>query len=459
MTKQGRKRGLSDLARTRAVEIAKQSMEFKGPANWADERRRRNQSFLELDDYQKMVAMQQISEGLDLEIPYFRTHEGHAKTISVIDGQEYLNFSSYDYLGLNADARPARAAREAIEKYGVSASASRMVAGDRPIHNSLENSLADHYGAAAAQVFVSGHGTNVSVISALVGDGDLVIYDAFVHNSVSAGVQKSGASRRSFAHNDLLALERVLTQSRSCYRNILVVVEGLYSMDGDVPDLPGLLALKDRFNFWLMIDEAHALGCVGETGQGSFEHFGVNPNDVDIWMGTLSKTLSSTGGYVAGSSELINFLRYHADGFVFSVALPPAMAAAANCALAIMQAEPQRVAKLHANAKFFLRVARDLGLNTGQAQPGGVMPVIVGDSLKAIKLSEELFKQGVNVAPAVFPGVPQNTARLRFFLSADHTNQQMEQALMATKANLEKLINEKFGEALTEAFRRNAGKV
>lgn len=451
MTRKLAKRALSDQARTRAVELAKKAADRKVRSPEPLSPQRSNLPISQMEEFQRMVAFQQVSRGLGIENPYFRLHDGHAKAESRIDGQDCINFSSYDYLALNADPRPAAAASAAITQFGVSASASRMVAGERSVHRDLEQKIADHYNCEAAQVFVSGHGTNVSTISALVSDGDVVLYDAYAHNSITAGIEKSTASRHSFPHNDLTALERLLSAVRPSHRNILVTVEGLYSMDGDVPDLPKLLEMKDRYGFWLMVDEAHALGCVGATGKGSFERFDLDPGNVDIWMGTLSKTLSSTGGFIAGSADLINFLRYYADGFVFSVALPPALAASAKCALELMHAEPERAAKLQANAVYFMGKAASLGLDTGLGEGYGVMPVIVGDSLKAVKLSERLFERGVNVMPAIFPGVPMNSARLRFFLSSGHSKNQIDQALNLTAEELRRLNDEKFGEAFTAA--------
>jgi 8-amino-7-oxononanoate synthase len=450
MSRQGNKRGLTDLVRDRARDLARKSA-AQFPEASRVKSTRRNQNVSQIDDFQKMVATEQIAQALDIQNPYFRVHDGHPGTTSYIRERECLNFSSYDYLGLNSDPRPAAAAQAAIEKYGVSGAASRMVAGTRPVHDDLEDAIARHYGSEAGQVFVSGHATNVSAISALTGEGDVVLYDAYIHNSVTAGIEKSKASRRSFPHNDLKALERILERTRPTARNILVVVEGLYSMDGDVPDLPTLLDLRDRFGFWLMVDEAHALGCVGATGKGSFEHFGIDPGNVDIWMGTLSKTLASTGGFIAGSRDLVSFLRYHADGYVYSVSLPPVLAASALSALEIMLSEPERAAKLQANAKHFQKCADSLRLDTGLGEGYGVMPIMVGCSLKATKLSERLLERDINVMPVVFPGVPMQSARLRFFLSADHSFEQIETALSAVSEELRQLHDERFGEAISAA--------
>lgn len=320
------------------------------------------------------------------------------------------------------------------------------------MHAALEAAIARHYGVPAALTFVSGHSTNVSTIGYLMNERDLILYDNLAHNSIQVGMKLSGAARRSFAHNDLTALENMLAQSRGQFRNALIVVEGLYSMDGDTPPLPELIALKNKYGCWLMVDEAHALGCVGPTGKGSFEEYGISPASVDIWMGTLSKTLSSTGGYIAGSQALIDLLKGHASGFVYSVALAPALAASALCALDLLQAEPERVQKLQANCALFLRLARAAGLDCAGAGPFSIVPVLVGDSLLAAKLSERMLARGVNVMPVMFPAVPMQGARLRFFLSALHEPEQIETGVKILCEELSKLKDEGFGTAVPAAL-------
>lgn len=406
------------------------------------------QRFEDLADYRTIEKMRMVGSVLDVVNPFFRRHEGHAKATTVIDGNSVINFASYDYAGLNADIRTANAAKAAIDSYGVSPSGSRLVAGERPVHGALEAGLAQLYGVPAAMCFVSGHSTNVSTLGYLMTEGDLILYDSLVHNSIQVGMKLSGAARRAFAHNDLAALETLLIENRSRFRNALIVVEGLYSMDGDTPPLADLIALKHRYGCWLMVDDAHALGCVGATGKGSFEACGIDPRDVDIWMGTLSKTLASTGGYIAGSQALIDVLRGHASGFVFSVALAPALAASALCALQILMAEPDRVQQLQANCALFLQLAAAAGLDTGTAGAYSIVPVMVGDSLLAAKLSERLLARGINALPVMFPAVPMQGARLRFFLSSLHSADQIEAAVTATAQELQILRDSGFGTAV-----------
>ena len=212
-----------------------------------------------------------------------------------------INFSSYDYLGLNHHPAVRAAAHAAIDRYGVSASASRLVAGERPVHRALEPALASHYRQEACLTFVSGHAANVATIGALLGPRDLVVHDALAHNSIVMGAQLSRAERRSFAaQRHGWRSIRCCTRSAGRYERVLIVAEGLYSMDGDVCDLPALVELKERHQAWLMIDDAHGLGVLGARGLGVFEHFGVDPRRIDIWMGTLSKTLAACGGFIAG---------------------------------------------------------------------------------------------------------------------------------------------------------------
>ena len=405
-------------------------------------------SFAQLPEHQEIERMRRAGAFIGVENPFFRLHDGHAAAQTRIDGREVLNFASYDYCGLNADPRVSEAAKAAIDLYGTSPSGSRLVAGCRPVHDALETALARHYGAAAALTFVSGHSTNVSTIGHLMGEGDLILYDTLCHNSIQVGMKLSGAARRAFPHNDMAALEALLIESRGQYRHALIVTEGLFSMDGDVPPLSALIALKERFGCWLMVDEAHALGCVGPGGVGSFALDGSERGKVDIWMGTLSKTLAATGGYIAGSRALIDVLRGHASGFVYSVALAPALAAAALCALDLLGQEPERATRLQHNAALFLTAAREAGLQTGQAGPFGIIPVMVGDTLLAAKLSERLLARGVNVMPVMFPAVPMRAARLRFFLSALHQDAEIRHAVALTAEELEKLRQDGFGTAL-----------
>jgi len=392
--------------------------------------------FSQFADVKKIAIHKAVGRQWGIDSLYFRRHEGVARDTTVIDGRTCLNFSTYDYLGLNGSEEINAAARSALEKYGSSSSGSRPTSGERPPHRELERALADLHGAKDCVVFVSGHATNVWTIYQLFKKRDLVLYDSLSHNSIIQGAQFSGAMRLPFAHNDMDALEAALAAERHRYRRALIVTEGLFSMDGDIPDLPRLVALKEKYRCFLMVDEAHALGVLGATGRGIAEHYGMDPGVVDIWMGTLSKTLCGCGGYVAGCAELVECLKYLAPGFLYSVGMSPPLAAASREAVAVMLREPQRVRRLQEISRYFLDYAREKGLDTGRAQGHAVIPIMVGGSVETAMLASRLFQKGVYVIPIIFPVVEEKAARLRFFLSASHSREQVRQALDMAAAEL-----------------------
>jgi len=383
--------------------------------------------------YEKLIVPQIAAGHLGLRNPFFISHDGSAGAITQIDGKEYINFSSYNYLGLSGHPLVNKAAKDAIDRYGTSASASRLVAGERPIQRELEEALADVYGTQNCIVFVSGHATNVSTIGYLFGPKDLVVHDSLIHNSVLEGIKLSGATRRSFSHNDMNALDTLLSEIRMQFERVLIVVEGHYSMDGDIPDLPTLVEIKRRYQCFLMVDEAHALGVLGKTGKGIHEFYNLSGSDVDIWMGTLSKTLASCGGYICGENALVEHLKYAAPGFVYSVGLAPALAASALAALKIMFNEPERIARLQENGQLFLKLAQENKLNIGTSQGFSIIPAITGSSLKSAKLSGKFFDQQINVQPIIYPAVEEKAARLRFFLSCLHTQTHIEKSVKLLK--------------------------
>jgi 8-amino-7-oxononanoate synthase len=282
-------------------------------------------------------------------------------------------------------------------------------------------------------VFVSGHATNVTTIGYLFGPRDLIVHDALIHNSVIQGIQLSGATRLSFPHNDWRSLQAILQEQRLAHERVLIVLEGIYSMDGDFPDLPRFIDLKKRYRCFLMVDEAHSLGVMGRNGLGIREHFGLPGSEVDIWMGTLSKTLAACGGYIAGTRALVENLRHWAPGFLYSVGLAPPLAGAALESLAKMRREPQRVAALQARGRLFLELAKAAGIDTGTSMGLSVIPAITGSSLRATRVSNALFEQGIDVQPVLYPAVPEKTARLRFFLTCMHTEEQIR-GVVATLA-------------------------
>jgi 8-amino-7-oxononanoate synthase len=387
--------------------------------------------FESLPGYEKILLPKMAAQRFGLENPFFRVHDGVAGSTTQINGRQYINFSSYNYLGLCGHPRVNKAAKDAIERWGTSVSASRLVSGERAVQRDLERGLAEIYGVEDCLAFVSGHATNVTTIGYLFGPKDLILHDALIHNSVLQGAQLSGAHRRAFPHNDWQRLDELLAEIRGQFERVLIVLEGIYSMDGDFPDLPRFIDIKRRHKAFLMVDEAHSLGVLGAHGMGIAEHFGVNGQDVDIWMGTLSKTLASCGGYIAGNKALVEHLRYAAPGFLYSVGMSPTAAAAALESLRIMLVEPERVERLRQRGQFFLGLAREHGIDTGLSAGLSVIPAISKSSLKAAKLSNALFKAGINVQPIIYPAVDEGLARLRFFINSGHTEEQIRHTVEA----------------------------
>jgi len=390
-------------------------------------------SFQQHPGYQQLQIIHKGAAKLGVRNPFFRVHEGIAGATTVINGRQYLNFSSYNYLALSGHPRVSAAAKKAVDHYGTSVSASRLVSGERAIHRELESALANLYGVDDAVAMVSGHATNVTTIGYLFGANDLILHDELIHNSTLVGAQLSGAKRLSFPHNDFAALDHLLKQQRRHYQRVLIVLEGLYSMDGDFPDLPKFITIKNQHKAFLMVDEAHSLGVLGKNGLGIREHFGIDGKDVDIWMGTLSKSLAACGGYIAGESALIEHLKCLAPGFLYSVGMPPQVAAPALEAIRLLLEEPQRSQRLKELSGYFLARAKAVGINTGLSQGYAIIAAITGSSVRAGRLSQALFEQGVNVQPILYPAVPEKSARLRFFMSCSHTEQHLDQTIAAIK--------------------------
>lgn len=379
--------------------------------------------------YQQLKMMREGGKRLGIPDPFFKVHESTAGATTVIGGRECINFASYNYLGLAHHPKVIQAGIDALNRYGSSVSASRPVSGERPIHHELERAIAETYEVEDAVAFVSGHATNVSTLGYLLGPKDLILHDEYIHNSTVVGAQLSGARRMSFAHNDPAALETLLTRHRRQFERVVVVIEGLYSMDGDAPDLKRFVEIKQRHQAWLMVDEAHSFAVMGDRGLGLREYCGVPAGDVDIWMGTLSKTLSGCGGYIAGCRELVEMLRYFAPGFLYSVGMPAQVAGPSLAALQIMKEEPERLKRLHDISRYFLQQARLKGFDIGESIGVAVVPVIVGSSVLAAGLSDALLKDDINVQPILHPAVPEKSARLRFFLNCDHTREQIDRTL------------------------------
>jgi 8-amino-7-oxononanoate synthase len=376
-------------------------------------------------EYLSLQSQKAAAAALGIESPFFKCVEPLGGARALVNGRDCINYSSYNYLGMSGDPAVTAAAVAAVERLGTSASASRLVAGERPVHRELERALADHLGAEEALAFVTGYLTGVTTIGHLFRAGDLIVHDALIHNCTLVGSRLSGARTVEFPHNDADALGRILHAERKKFRRVLILAEGVYSMDGDLADLPRLVALKRRYRTFLMIDEAHSIGVLGRTGRGLGEHFGIDPAEVDLWMGTLSKALGSCGGYIAGRRPIIEYLRHTAPGFVYSVGMPPPVAAAALAALRLLHDEPGRVERLCGLSRLFLERARAAGLDTGPSHDSPIIPVIVGESRRSGLLAQALARRGINVQPIIFPAVEDAASRLRFFVTCLHTEAQI----------------------------------
>ena len=344
----------------------------------------------------------------------------------LVGGREMGMYASYSYLGLIGHPRINAAARAAVEKYGTGTHGVRLLAGTLTLHEELEATIAAFKHTEAAVTFTSGYATNLSVISTLVGRGDYVLSDKLNHASIVDGCLTSGAEVRRFNHNDMADLEHRLQQVPDDAAR-LVIADAVFSMDGDVIDLPHVVELCRRYKAYLMIDEAHSVGVLGATGSGIEEHFGLE-NAIDIKMGTLSKTIPSVGGYIAGKQELIDYLRHVCRAYIFSAALPPAQAAAANEAFKVILDEPERIQRLNRNTRLFIGGLKAAGFDT-LATTTAIVPVVCGSDERAFQMTREAQHRDVFVMPVVSPAVPEGLARLRATITAAHEPADMQQAI------------------------------
>ena len=392
--------------------------------------------FSQFDEYRDLRLRLRMAQVPSIGNPYFKLTKGVSRNVITVGDREFINYATYNYLGLSGHPRVIEAARAASVEFGTSVSASRTTSGDKPIHRELERQLAKLLQVDDAITFVGGHSTNVSFIGKILGPDDLIFHDELAHDSVLQGAKLSGAARVPFRHNDVTAVQDFLKERRNRYRRVLIVVEGVYSTDGDLPPIRDLVAIKRKYGALLMVDEAHSIGVLGARGGGLRDHAAIRGTDVDIWMGTLSKALASCGGYIAGSRALVELVKYTSPGFVYSVGMTPPNAAAALEAILIMLEEPQRVADLQRNARFFKDECQKLGLDTGLSEGSAVVPVLVGDSLQCMRLAQAMFRRGINVTPMVHPAVKNDAARLRFFVSSLHTEEQLKTTAVAAAEEL-----------------------
>ena len=384
--------------------------------------------FEDTPEYKHFLERQEALVGKG-DNPYFVAHESPLLDTGIIDGKEVLEFGSYNYVGMSGRKEVKDAAKAAIDKYGTSASGSRLLAGEKQIHKDLEKEIADWKHTEDAIVCVGGHSTNVTFVGNFCDKNDLILYDALAHNSIEQGCKLSDATSRPFPHSDTAALETILKSQRAYYEKVLIVIEGAYSMDGDIAPVPDFVRIKKEYGCFLMVDEAHSACVIGKTGGGVDEYFGLNGDDIDIKYGTLSKGLGTCGGYLAGKKCLIDYLRYNMPGFVFSVGISPALAAGSLEAIRTLRTHPEIMEHLRTAIKAFADSARRRHLDICLAGETAVLPVLVGKDEDAWFLSNELKKRGVSVPPAMYPAVPKGKARLRFCVISEHKPEQIEKAL------------------------------
>jgi glycine C-acetyltransferase len=378
----------------------------------------------------QLQFLHEALEDLKSKHQYFHLHvlEGEQKPVATFDGKEVINLSSNNYLGLTTHQKLRRAAIDATRKYGVGSGAVRTITGTMKIHMDLEEQIARFKKVEACVVFQSGFTANAGTVSALLGKEDLIISDELNHASIIDGCRLSRATIKVFKHKDVADCERVLKETENWAGKKLLITDGVFSMDGDIADLPAFCSLAEKFNCIMMVDDAHSSGVLGSRGRGTIDHHNCHGR-VDIQVGTLSKAIGALGGYVCGSRDLIDFLYHRARPFLFSTSHPPSVAATCQAAFEVLDSEAgeRLIKKLWANTKFFKRKLKKLGFNTGKSETP-ITPIMVGDAAKAFDFSRELFSEGVLAMAIGFPTVPEGKARLRTIVTATHKRADLERA-------------------------------
>jgi glycine C-acetyltransferase len=360
---------------------------------------------------------------------HLKVLEGEQKPVAVFDGKEVVNLSSNNYLGLTTHPKLRRAAIEAARKLGVGSGAVRTIAGTMKSHMELEEQIARFKHVEACVVFQSGFTANSGTVSAILGKEDLIISDELNHASIIDGCRLSRATIKVFKHKDYADCERVLEETKDWAGKKLLITDGVFSMDGDIANLPALCDLAEKYNCIMMVDDAHASGVLGSRGRGTIDHFGMHGR-VDIQVGTLSKAIGSLGGYVCGSRDLIDFLYHRGRPFLFSTSHPPSVTATCQAAFELLDSEvgDKLTKKLWSNTKFFKRGLKKLGFNTGTSETP-ITPIMVGDAAKAFQFSRDLFNEGVFACAIGYPTVPEGKARLRTIVTAAHKRADLQKAL------------------------------
>jgi glycine C-acetyltransferase len=358
-----------------------------------------------------------------------RVLESESAAESCFDGKQVINLASNNYLGLTTHPKLREAAIEAVRKYGVGSGAVRTISGTMCLHMDLEERIARFKNVEACVVFQSGFAANAGTVAAILGPEDHIVSDELNHASIIDGCRLSKAKIHVFPHKDAAAAEKILAELDSMPGRKLLISDGVFSMDGDIGALPGLVEAAEKHGAIMMVDDAHASGVLGRNGRGTIDHFGLHGR-VQVQVGTLSKAIGVLGGYVCGSRDLIEFLYHRARPFLFSTSHPPAVAAACLAAFDVLEQEPERLQTLWDNTKYFKQGLTSAGFNTGISETP-ITPVIVGEAKLAHELSRALFEEGVLATGIGFPTVPKNRARVRTIVTATHTNAELDQALEA----------------------------
>jgi len=383
-----------------------------------------------VDLFDKVSGFTEAKEAIEMGIyPYFRALSDSEGTTATFEGQEVIMLGSNNYLGLTTDPRIRQAAKDALERFGPSVTGSRFLNGTLELHLELDNRLAQFVGKEAALVFATGYQTNVGTITAILGKGDVAILDKEAHACIVDGCMMSRGEMKRFKHNDLDSLDSVLSKVPTDTGK-LVVVDGVYSMEGDIAPLPEIIAICKKHGARIMVDDAHGIGVTGK-GRGTAAHFGVT-DEVDLIMGTFSKSFASIGGFIAGDSDVIHYIQHHARSLIFSAALPAPNAATVLKAVEITENEPERVDKLWENANYMRSQLQQLGYNTGSSSTP-IIPVIIGEQYRTGLAWAGLIDAGVYTNPVIPPATPPNRSLLRTSYTATHTREHLDRALTAFK--------------------------
>ncbi len=384
------------------------------------------------------IARELMDSGM---YPYFKALETEQAPEVTIKGKKFIMFGSNNYLGLANDPRMKKAAIEAIRKFGTGVAGSRFLNGNTILHMELERKLAAFKGREAALVYATGYQMNLGVVAALVGKGDFAVVDKRDHASILDGCRLSQGEVRRFKHNNPADLDRVLKEIGP-HHGKLVIVDGVFSMEGDICPLPEISKVAKKHGARLMVDDAHATGVLGRRGHGTCEHFGLDRRDVDLIVGTCSKSLASIGGFAAGDEDIIHYIQHISRSMIFSAALPPSCVASISKAIDIIEEEPQRIKRLWDNSGYLMKRFKEMGLNTGGTQTP-IIPVLIGDNEKTFTLWRMLYDRGLFTNPVVSPAVPPRSSLLRVVVTATHTREQLDRALDIFEGCVRKVLKKR----------------